>query len=495
MNTKSKNIKYFYEKFKAFLLVFLMVLCIVQIGILWSNQSGRFPISLFRDSKSTSATSIGESKSDYLLPYRIVLSTGFDSDHYLIPNGSKEYNSLWDGAKFYIKQALVSKPTRMQTFSEDVWGSLVANKPYFFEFKTQIPIDIIKWTLNLNSSAGEGLSSIYKVVICPDDSDNSYSDTLYIRDDKKIYIYDLKNFTGEALNKDEFNSFYTQLLSNTNAKKYQLAIEKYRKFKISQDLLGIFSKKREQYPNITCKPVSGLDKPNYNYDNFDQMAQDLFGKARNDYGFDKDVNEAVVFKKQDGVYKLYKNSILEYSYTGNQTNEIKPSMLDAYKKVIAFLLEHRKQNNIMSSISVYLNSIEEKQGLYIFNFDYSISLGEGKGEIPILLKDYKIPNSNDYLNNSISIKASSKNVIQFKWLALKFTVENNQEDYEWNFADMYEKVYKTNAELRNQEISVKDFGVYYVLNYPKAQEHLITPSFVLFTKDRSYDILMKGNNK
>ncbi|MHB8062753.1 MAG: hypothetical protein ACYDG2_08995, partial [Ruminiclostridium sp.] len=388
--------------------------------------------------KNTSPTSIEDSKREYLLPYRVMISTGFDGDHYLIPNGSKEYNTLWDGAKQYIEQALVNKPKQIQTFTEDAWGTLAANKPYTFEFKTQIPIDIIKWTLNINSSLGQGLSSIYKIIISPDDSDNSYADTLYLRDDKNIYTYELKNFKGNALNKDEFNRIYDQQQSNINAKNYQLAIEKYRRFQISKDLLGIFSdKKQEIYPKFICEPIESLAEQDYNSDNLKDMAKDLFGNAGKDYAFDLDVNGSVVFTKEDGVYRLYKNSILEYRYTGNQENEVKLSVLEAYKKAIAFLLEHSSQNDIMKDVSVYLNSITEEQGSYTFNFDYSISLGEGKGEVPIILNNYQIPNSSNQLNNSISIKASSKKVTHFEWLALKFKVDNSQDSYEWNFADMY----------------------------------------------------------
>lgn len=148
----------------------------------------------------------------------------------------------------------------------------------------------------------------------------------------------------------------------------------------------------------------------------------------------------------------------------------------------------------MFNITLYLNSVTEGQGAYIFNFDYSISLGEEKGEIPILLKDYKVPIIYSQLNNSISIEASSKNVLSFKWLALKFYVGNNIENYEWSFVDMYSKMYNKYSELKN-EFSAKDFGMYYVVDKPEMQEYRITPSFVLFTKDGIYDILMKANNK
>ena len=59
---------------------------------------------------------------------------------------------------------------------------------------------------------------------------------------------------------------------------------------------------------------------------------------------------------------------------------------------------------------------------------------------------------------------------------------------------MYSEMYNKYSGLKN-EFSAKDFGIYYVVNKPEMQEYRITPSFVLFTKDRPYDILMQPNNE
>lgn len=502
MKTKPRSLAYFYEKFKAILLILLIVLCIVQVGILWSSQSGSFPISLFSNSKSPSPVSIEDSKSEYLLPYRVVLSSGFNQNHYLIANGSEDYNMLWEGAKQFIDQALRTKPKNTQIFSENDWGTIVASNPYTFEFKTQIPVDIIKWVLNISEpkkTIGEGIAGIYKVVICPDDPNNNYSDILYIRDNKNIYTYDLKDSKINALNADVFNAIYTKQESDVNSKNYQMAIEMFKKFEISKDLLGIFGDKRqESYADITYKPIEGLAKEEYDDKDLNNIEKELFGNNGGVYDFDIDVNGSVVFKKSDGVYRLYKNSILEYRYryTGNQAVTENLNVLSAYKKAIALILEHRSQNDIMSNVSVYLNSIEEGQGSgsYVFNFDYSISLGENKGELPVLLKNYQIPNSNsdEQLDNCISIEASSKNVNYFRWLSLKFKVDKSPKNYVWSFGNVYSEMSTFYPELK-REISAKDFGIYYILDNKKSYDIPVAPSFVLFTKDHIYDILMKGS--
>jgi len=485
MNNKSRKLVFLYEKFKAFLLISLIFICIIQIGILWSSQSGSFPISLFSNPKITSSISIEDSKKQYLLPYRVIISAGFFKEHYIIENGTREYEILWKGAVNYITQALKARPTQIRPYNEDEWGTLVATKPYTFEFKTQIPIEIVNWTLDLGKTANEGLSGIYKIVICPNDPDNSYSDTLYIRDGKKIYVYEIKDYKGNSLNQDVFDEVYKQQ-SGDHHSNYQMTIEMYKRYNIPKDLLGMFSgRSKESYPGIVCKPISGLNEQGYSYKDFAQISKDLFGNSGSDYDYDKDVNSTIVFRKADGVYRLYKNSILEYKYTGNQTNIEEPNVLAAYKNAIAFLLKHRSQkSDLMSNVSVYLSSITQEQGTYVFNFDYSISLGDKKGEVPILPKDYTIPNGGDELNNCISIEATSKNVIHFKWLALKFNIEKNPGRSDWNFGEMYQKVYK------QKDISFEDFGIYYVIDNPKTYEKVITPSFVLYTKDGRYDVLI-----
>ena len=499
MNMKSKNTGYYYEKFRAFMLVFLMVLCIVQVGILWSSQSGSLPF--FSGSKIESQASIEDKKGDYLLPYRVFISTGFMQDHYIIPNGSSEYDTLWGGAKLYLTQALNIKPKQTEPFSEGKWGTLVANKPYTFEFKTEIPIEIIKWILNLKPSAGEGLSSIYKVVICPDDPDNSYSDTLFIRDNKNIYTYEIPNSNEKALGKEEVRSIYTKQQMGTSSKNYEIAIEKYRKaetIKITQDMLAPFSQKRvESYPDVIYSSFGDQDGKEYDISEYNAIARELLGEAKNDYDPDVDVNGSAVFKKSDSVYRLYNNSVLEYRYIGSQGNAEKTKVLEAYKKAMGFIMEHSSQSekSFMSNITIYLKSITEGTNSYTFDFDYSISLGDEGGEMPILMKNFKMPNSDKQLDSSISIEASAKRVLHCEWIALKFKVDKNLDSYEWSFVDKLAEVFNTYSELEQKELSANDFGIYYVLSYPKTQGHLIAPSFVLYTMDGRYDIPMKGNIK
>jgi hypothetical protein len=492
INTKHRKVGYYYDKLKSLLLVLLMVLCIVQVGILWSTQSGSFHFlsSLFSDSKSTSQVTVEDAKGNYLLPFRIVLSTGFDKEHLVIPNGTKEYSYIWDSVKTYLSKAVATRPQKVRTFSEKEWGRIAASKPYLLEFKTPVPIDIINWVLNIKSSGGS-LTSIYKIILCPDDPDNNYSDTLYIRDDKNIYTFSLSNSAVGTLRKDEFESIYAKLSENPDSKKYQMTIETWEDVNISLDMLGpIIENTTETYPNLTCTAFPGIDANKLDIYDYEKIGKDLFGESINNFDYDRDINGSAVFKKADSVYRLYKNSVLEYKFTGTLMSVDSLNLLESYKKAVQFIIDINRQNSLLSGISVYLSGIEQKSNSYVFKFDYGIVVNSEYGEVPVILKDYAISKGNN-LDSCISIEANSKRVTQCQMIPLKFK-PGKMANYEWAFQYMNSKTYETYPELNEKDLSVEDFGIYYVVSNTTMEEH-ITPSFVLYTKYGSYAVPLREN--
>ncbi len=497
MNKSIKTFWYYYEKFRAFFLVLLMILCIVQIGILWSRQSGSLPFlsAFFPDSKISSQPSLEDSKGDYLLPYRVVLSTGYDGDHFIVPNGSKDYQTLWNGAKQYLAQVLNSKPKNTAAFNEDTWGSLAASKPYFFEFKTQIPADIAKWVLNLPGSSGEGLPGIYKMIICPDDPDNGYYDTVDIRDDSNIYTYDIPDFKGSALGQEEFRTVYAAQKKDPNSRNYQLAFEKLKSTTLPKDMfIPLTNNSTQKYSNLNCTTFTYIGGQSSDLSEYDEIAKGLFGEARNDFYPDEDVYGSIVFKKADSVYRLYKNSILEYRYTDNRSSSDRTKILDAYKNAAGFIMEQSVRGNFMKGVNVYLASVEEGDNSYIFNFDFTITDSEGNGEVPIQLKNYTLPDKADRLDHGISVEATSKRVVHCEWLVLKLKDDKAFRTYTWNYGEALDLVSGSYADLDRDKAVTTDYGIYYVLkesNTYKAEVD-ISPSFVLFAGGKSYDVALAG---
>ncbi len=493
MNKRSKTSGYYYEKFRTFLLILLISVCIIQVGILWSSQSGSFPFlsSFFSDSKIAQA-SIEKMKGNFMLPSRIVLSKGYDNDHLIIPNGSEEYYTLWNGAQEYLKAALKDKPTRTEPFNEEKWGIIAANNPYYFEFKTDINIDIVKWVLNIKNSV-DSVMGINKVAIYPDDPENGYSDTIYIKDNNNIYIYIVSGYGGAALDQKEFETVYESHKNNFKIKNYKIAIETGSKSLLPKDMIAPFtSNSEEEYTNLNSIPFGSLQGPTSSLAEYDAIQLELLGEIRNDYYPDEDVYGAVVFKKSDSVYRLYKNSVIEYKYTGNQGVTERTRLLDAYQKAVGFIMELKARSRHMDNINLYLSSVKEGSNSFIFKFDYSIDDGEGHGDVPLLLKDFKLPNSEQSLDSAITIEATSKRVIQCRWVALKLEVNKIFKEYTWNFPELVDRAYSLNKELSNANLPIRDYGIYYVLTPPEANSTMITPSFVLFNNTGSYDIPLGG---
>lgn len=490
--TKSSRIWYYYEKFRAFLLVFLMVLCIIQVGILWSSQSGSFPFSFLGRTKAGLA-SLEDSKS-YLLPSQIVLSDGYDGDHFVIPNGTKDYNDLWSSAKEFIPEVLKTKPKQSQTFSETKWAKLAANKAFFFEFKTQVPVEIFRWILNMDDSAGGELTSVYKFLICPDDPDNGYADTLYIRDGLNIYTYSVPEASTKTLTAEKFNKIYNDQKKREDdgesVRNFKMAIE-INDTRYPQDMLApMISSQVDNYPDISCRPLAEIDEQASSFTEYDLIAQELFGKAKNDFYPDEDVNGSLIFKKSDGFYKIYKNSILEYKYIGSQVTQEKTKLLDAYKNAVSFIVTHKLQSSYMKDITIYLTSIEQKSNSYKFNFDFAISDKASGSEFPVYIEDYIIPNTGEKLLNAISIEADAKRVTNCKWLLLKYSIAKSEKKYGWSFVDMFAKVYNTHTEIKDEELTFKGYGIYYMLSNPQQDKYSITPRFVLFAENGHYAVPM-----
>ncbi len=475
-------------------MVFLIVLCIVQVGILWSSQSGSFPFlsSFFPDSKTTSQASLEEMKREYMLPYRVVLSRGYDQDHFVVPNGSDEYNTLWEGAREYLIEAMKVKPAQIQAIDEEKWGVLVANKPFYFEFKTQVHIDIVKWVLNIKKSP-DTLTGISKFVLCPDDPDYNYVDTLYIREDNNLYTFLLTDYKSDALEEEEANLIYSSLKSKPNIHNYKIAVETGIKSTLPQDMIAPLSSNTvEQYTRITNVPLIGLQGHTSSYSDYDAIQMELFGEVRNDYIPDEDVYGSVVFKKSDSVYRLYNNSIVEYKTTGNQSINEKTKLLEAYQKAAAFIIDLKARSNYMDGINVYLSSIKEGNNSFIFKFDYSISQGGQQGEVPLLFTDFKLPNMEQSLDSAITLEANSKRVLQGRWAAFRLKVDKNFKEYRWNFPEYLDKAYSSIKELKDANLPIQGYGIYYVITQQKLTEHTITPSFVLFNREGSYYVPLRG---
>jgi hypothetical protein len=75
---------------------------------------------------------------------------------------------------------------------------------------------------------------------------------------------------------------------------------------------------------------------------------------------------------------------------------------------------------------------------------------------------------------------------------MNFNPDDERLSYQWSFPDMHAKAFDTYEELGAQELSARDFGIYYVLINSKLQTQKVTPSFVLFTMNGNYDVPIVG---
>ena len=485
---------YYTEKFKTLLLATLVVTCIIQVGILWSSQSGSFPFSflgsVFSSNPMSQATS-DDIKGDFVRPYKVILSSGYESDHFIIENGSEDYKLLWENAHKYLAMVLGDKPKQVMDYNPDDWGRLVASRPYAFEFKTSIPIELIEWAIETKCSS-EGPRDIYKFIISPNDTDNNYSDMIYIRSSNKIFVYEMPKGTTNSIGAETFLRLYNSYTNRPNAKNYEFAFEKFRTKQgaISQDILTPITKiSYELYPDTEISPLFESSIQNGSYD-LDSISEKLFGDSVNDLFPDYDGNGALVFKNGENIYRIYKDSTIEYRYIGFQVAADKPNLLDAYKKAITFLIEHSKHNKLLSGVNVYLKSVEEKTQSYVFQFDITIDTKDG--QVPVLVNNYDV--AGNKLSSVISIEVNSKRVVHGQWIATTFKPSEYSKEYQLNISEVADNLAVNYPTLDTAKISIRDVEACYVLKYT-GKTISVSPRVAIFTDDNLYDIPLKQTEK
>ena len=91
----SREIK---ERIKTILIYILLVSGLLQVGILWSYQNQRAPISFLERLFSNDIQISNEAVRKILfIPDRIIVSDGeYSNSHWIITEGNEYYNSFWN---------------------------------------------------------------------------------------------------------------------------------------------------------------------------------------------------------------------------------------------------------------------------------------------------------------------------------------------------------------------------------------------------------------
>lgn len=448
------------ERIKSIILIVLFVISLIQVGILWTNQSHRLPFSFLGAIFGSRQLQVSDemTREELFIPYRLVISNG-DSAHWIPDRKSQIYKPLWDEVKTYLAD-VVNGNISPSADSQETWGETTSKRGFTFEFKMGIRPDLLKWFLG-NSSSTVDIPTVYKIMVIPENNNDSQN-TLYIYDaNNRVYKYLTKGFVREKSFADILSVF-----ENDNKGTYREFITMHdsnleSKLNIGPDVLYV-----NTHPVFWPYGIISCSIPG-NVSNMNELAETILGNEKERYSPSKYNDGTIHFSNRENLYKIYPEGILEYKYLSSTDTSgregIGPALLNAYgliKKVVS--LTNTKAD-------IYLAGIEPlESGNYRFDFDYMIN-----GQ-PVHIDLTSVSSEGTAVQNAIIIEANSEKVISSRIIIRDFAV-SGEKNYNDRFFDI-----KFDSTFKKDQLKLRDIGVGYVID--TVDEKLLEPYMVLENK-------------
>ena len=187
---------------KSILMIFLLLLCVLQMGILWVDKSPG--VSIFSSQRfwpKTENIKVEEVKKNYIHPGRIIVSDGTEVYWPLEPDNAF-YSAIWNGfTGSYLKQILEQSAADNVYYTD--WDTLIKKKCVIVEFKCSVPVGILQWLTGTEKPAMTPFKEISKVAIIPD-SLNHNEIILYLTEDGvNVYEY-IVNIEQGSIRKEDY---------------------------------------------------------------------------------------------------------------------------------------------------------------------------------------------------------------------------------------------------------------------------------------------------
>lgn len=448
------------ERIKSILLIALLVLSLIQVGILLSYQSHRFPISFLAGIFGNSQVQVSDemTREELFIPYRLVIANG-ENSHWTPDRRDQIYKSLWDEAKTYLVE-IVKGSISPSSDNQENWGDITSKRGYVFEFKIGILPDLLKWFLG-NSSSTVDIPAVYKIMIIPDNSNASLN---------TIYIYEMNGKVYKYLSWDSTREkSFTEILSvfeEDNQSTYREYTTMHdnnfeSKMNVEPDVLYVVTHPVFwTYNTISCS-IPGSVK------NMDELADTMLGNEKERYEQYNYNDGTIKFSTSANLYEIYPDGILEYKYLSEVDSSVRENVGAALLKAYGFVKKVVSITN--KKVDIYLSEIELLQTeSYRFSFDYMIN---GR---PVHINSISGDSGVTTLKNAITIKANSKRVLNCQIFIRNFVV-SGENSYNDRFIDIM-----SNSDINYKQVQIKDLGVAYVIN--TVEDMILEPYMVLENK-------------
>ena len=404
---------------KSILMIFLLLLCVLQMGILWVDKSPG--VSIFSSQRfwpKTENIKVEEVKKNYIHPGRIIVSDGTEVYWPLEPDNAF-YSAIWNGfTGSYLKQILE------QSAADNVYtptGIPYKKKCVIVEFKCSVPVGILQWLTGTEKPAMTPFKEISKVAIIPD-SLNHNEIILYLTEDGvNVYEY-IVNIEQGSIRKEDYYYLLDTIRDNETIIPLRTFGSLYPGIE-NGELLAVLSEDKE-LKMIRDLRVTTPDEIVLRQDNIDRIQEYLIESSSTYTAPSKD-GTSVLFSDDEKIVYYYDNGFFDYRYrtwTGP-----KGAAEEALEQALTFI-EYRRKNLELDS-GIYLTDIvSTNPNYYVFTFNYFMY----GMEIKVLDEKGKT------IKPSIRIIANRERVLDAKWYIKTFSDNDFAKNYDLNFINFYE---------------------------------------------------------
>lgn len=408
-------------------MIFLLLLCVFQMGILWSDKSPGipFPFSTQTFRVKTETVNIDEVKGSYIRPEKTVVSDG-NGRYWPLSSGSDSYEAIWaDFTASYLKQIVENRPKTENVYNAD-WDAIMKMKCIIIELSQKpLPVGVIEWMTGTEKPVLLPFREIHKIAVFPSSEDiNNNKLSLYVTDDgSTVYTYVVTIPQGGMKKED-----YTRLIEGIHNDRSIIPlrlVSTWHSVKNDELMAVLLNPEEKEEKIIWDLLVKTPDAVALQKDNIDRIQEVLLASSSSLTVYSEDGTH-VSFSDDEKIVKYYRNGFLDYRH--RQLSGAKGTVEEALEKAVAFIEPRRK--NIIHESQICLSEIDSKtsENYYIFRFNYVLD----DMEIKVLDEE------SGTVTPAITISANRERVLDVKWYIKSFSYNDYFNYYNLNFYNFYE---------------------------------------------------------
>lgn len=472
------------ERIKSIVLLILLLTSIIEVGILWFYQNHGLPISFLSGLFTTSSSTSSNVNDEYFKPYRMVLSGGIEL-HWIVSEKEDAFDRLWKDIKDnYLKQLAKGVKAEAQQavpYSDEEWGELINKKGIILDFNTPIKSDLISLFLTGDDTSARELDGIYKIMLLPWEDVNN-NQVFYIYDGERIHRYVLP-FSKNGLSRDEFDKIYSYYSDPESGKRQCSTVTEIGKtdkpIPVRPDVFFPKGSRFGDYYDYTSSvPELLTSKATKASSDYSSIENAVVGERDSNYDSTvSPIDNALVFKNINNVFRIHNNGLLEYKYISSPGETENTNLNKAFENAVTFIEKRKSLIEGDTAPLIYLSGVSRQKDYIEFTFDYVIN------GMTINTDYYLNGEDNSALKNAITIRANSKRVINAWWVVMKFEQSKNTVRYNDSFTDLISNYFDDYKQLTSDSnFFMEDVRLSYVIKNI-GEKQLLKPMWVVATSD------------